>query len=59
MEMSTYLVESYPNAELQILNGGHLGTFFEFDTIVKNWLTNLDTSSCNERTQMNEQALCS
>ena len=42
MEMSTYLVESYPNAELQILDGGHLASFFEIDEIIKNWLTNLD-----------------
>ena len=42
MEMSTYLVESYPHAEIQIHDGGHLGTFFKFDTIVTNWLTNLD-----------------
>ncbi|CAF1426117.1 unnamed protein product [Rotaria sordida] len=42
MEISTYLVENYPNAELKIMNGGHLGTFFEFDTIIKNWLIDLD-----------------
>ncbi|CAF0883261.1 unnamed protein product [Rotaria sordida] len=42
MEMSTYLVESYPNAELQILDGGHLASFFEINVIIKNWLTNLD-----------------
>ncbi|CAF3294816.1 unnamed protein product [Rotaria sp. Silwood2] len=58
MEMSMYLVESYPNAEIQILNGGHLGALFEFDTIVKNWLTNLH-KEYNERTQMNGKALCS
>ncbi|CAF0854548.1 unnamed protein product [Rotaria sordida] len=58
MEMSMYLVESYPNAEIQILNGGHLGSFFEFDTIMKNWLTNLD-KEYNERTQMDGQASCS
>ncbi|CAF3872457.1 unnamed protein product [Rotaria sp. Silwood1] len=58
MEMSTYLVESYPNAEIQIFNGGHLGALFEFDTIVKNWLTNLD-KEYNERTQTDGKALCS
>ncbi|CAF3977182.1 unnamed protein product, partial [Rotaria sordida] len=58
MEMSMYLVESYPNAEIQILNGGHLGAYFELDTIIKNWLTNLD-KEFNERTQMDGQASCS
>jgi hypothetical protein len=53
MEMSTYLVESYPNAEIQILNGGHLAAFYELDEIMKNWLTNLD-KEFNDRTQMNE-----
>ncbi|CAF0916231.1 unnamed protein product, partial [Didymodactylos carnosus] len=51
MEMSTYLVESYPNAEIQILNGGHLAAFFEFDEIIKNWLTNLE-NKFNESTQI-------
>jgi len=53
MEMSTYLVESYPNAEIQILNGGHIAAFFEFDEIIKNWLTNLD-KEFNDRTQIDE-----
>lgn len=42
MEMSTYLVESYPNANIQLLNGGHLAVFYEFDEIITNWLANLD-----------------
>ncbi|CAF1673304.1 unnamed protein product, partial [Adineta ricciae] len=42
MEMSTYLAESYPNAELRILDGGHLASFYEINEIIKNWLTNLD-----------------
>ncbi|CAF3558548.1 unnamed protein product [Rotaria sp. Silwood2] len=58
MEMSTYLVETYPNAEMKILSGGHLGTLFEFDTIIKNWLIDLD-KEFYERTQLNEQASCS
>lgn len=42
MEMSTYLVESYPNAELRLLEGGHLASLFELNQIMKHWLTNLD-----------------
>ncbi|CAF3718302.1 unnamed protein product [Rotaria sp. Silwood1] len=49
MEMSTYLVESYPNAEIKIFSGGHLGTFFELDIIIKNWLIDLD-KEFDERT---------
>lgn len=56
MEMSTYLVESYPNAEIQILDGGHLGTFYEVDEIMKNWLTSLD-KEFNDKTQMDEYDL--
>ncbi|CAF3041690.1 unnamed protein product [Rotaria socialis] len=58
MEMSTYLVESYPNAELKIISGGHLGTFFEFDSIMKTWLTDIDKDD-TEKLQLNEQASCS
>ena len=42
MEMSTYLAESYPNAELRILEGGHWASFYEINEIIKNWLTYLD-----------------
>jgi len=42
MEMSMYLAETYPNAKLQILDGGHLASFFQFNEIMKRWLINLD-----------------
>ena len=53
IEMSTYLVESYPNACIQILKGSHLAVFFEFDEIIKNWLINL-AEEYTERIQMDE-----
>lgn len=42
MEMSTYLVENYPHAELKIISGGHIAAFFQGDAIIKNWLLDLD-----------------